>query len=110
MLFPSRLETWGLPITEAKVHQLPILVADLPYAHETVGEYDLVSFFDPQSPELLADLMASIISGIWQPTGNSQRPPAPPFAAHWGELWALLVEDPANSNSSGENTVQAARP
>jgi len=110
MLFPSRLETWGLPITEAKQHQLPMLVADLPYAHETVGEYDLVSFFDPQSPEMLADLMASIIAGVWKPTGNSQRPPAPPFAAHWGELWALLVEDQANSNSSGANTVQEARP
>jgi glycosyltransferase involved in cell wall biosynthesis len=51
LLFSSRLETWGLPITEAKQHQLPMLVADLLYAHETVGEYDLVSFFDPQSPE-----------------------------------------------------------
>jgi glycosyltransferase involved in cell wall biosynthesis len=110
MLFPSRLETWGLPITEAKLHQLPILVADLPYAHETVGEYDLVSFFDPKSPELLADLMVSIISGVWQPTGNSQRPPRPPFAAHWGELWALLVEDQANPNSFGVNTVHEARP
>ncbi len=110
LLFPSRLETWGLPITEAKVHELPILVADLPYAHETVGEYDLVSFFDPQSPELLANLMAAIISGVWQPTGNSQGHPAPPFAAHWGELWALLVEDQANSNSSATNIVQDALP
>ena len=50
LLFPSRLETWGLPITEAKQHQLPMLVAEVPYAHETVGEYDLVSFFDPQNP------------------------------------------------------------
>jgi glycosyltransferase involved in cell wall biosynthesis len=93
MLFPSRLETWGLPITEAKKHRLPMLVADLPYAHETVGEYDLVSFFDPQSPESLTDLMAAMIAGNWQPTCNRQCPLARPFAAHWGELWALLLED-----------------
>lgn len=100
LLFPSRLETWGLPISEAKQHRLPMLVADLPYAHESVGEYDLVSFFDPQSPELLADLMASMITGTWQPAGNRQSPPGRPYAAHWGELWALLVEDQAASSSS----------
>jgi glycosyltransferase involved in cell wall biosynthesis len=110
MLFPSRLETWGLPITEAKAHKLPMLVADLPYARETVGEYDLVTFFEPQSPELLADLMAAIISGVWQPTGNSQRPPVPPYAANWGELWALIVEDQANSASSNTNAAPDARP
>ncbi|RYF21116.1 MAG: glycosyltransferase family 1 protein, partial [Oxalobacteraceae bacterium] len=32
VLFPSRLETWGLPITEAKSYHKPLLVADLPYA------------------------------------------------------------------------------
>ncbi len=109
MLFPSRLETWGLPITEAKQHQLPMLVADLPYAHETVGKYDLVSFFDPQSPEQLAQLMALMISGAWQPAGNRQRPPGHPFAAHWGELWARLIEDQAASRSSDTTAAQEAR-
>jgi glycosyltransferase involved in cell wall biosynthesis len=100
LLFPSRLETWGLPITEAKQHELPMLVADLPYAHETVGEFDLVSFFDPGSSNRLADLMASMIAGTWQPDGNRQRTPGSPFAANWGELWAVLIEEQTASGSS----------
>lgn len=46
LIFPSKLETWGLPISEAKEFDLPMIVADLPYAHETVGTYDGVCFFD----------------------------------------------------------------
>lgn len=46
LLFPSKLETWGLPITESKEFDLPIFVSDLPYAHETVGKYNQVCFFD----------------------------------------------------------------
>lgn len=45
MIFPSKLETWGLPITEFKETGKPIIVADLPYAHETVGDYERVYFF-----------------------------------------------------------------
>lgn len=40
VVFPSKLETWGLPITEGKAQRRPLLVADLPYARETVGTYD----------------------------------------------------------------------
>jgi len=105
LVFPSRLETWGLPITEAKHHMLPLLVADLPYAHESVDKYDLVSFFDPQSPEMLASLMSSIISGVWEPMGNNQVSHSFPFAANWGELWTLLIEDQQKSNSSCNNIL-----
>ena len=110
LLFPSRLETWGLPITEAKAHQLPMLVANLPYARETVGEYDQVSFFDPQSPEQLADLMAAVISGSWLSMGNSQLSVRPPFAAHWGELWVLLVEEQTNSPCLCSSSVKETLP
>ena len=63
LLFPSKLETWGLPITEAQVHRLPLLVADLKYAHETVGDYDGVTFFDPTDPVALAHLLRAFASG-----------------------------------------------
>lgn len=92
LIFPSRLETWGLPINEAKQHGLPMLVADKAYARETVGTYDLVSFFDPDDPEQLANLMESMIRGSWCPDGNSKQLPAQPFAATWGDLWQLLTE------------------
>lgn len=63
LLFPSTLETWGLPITEFKAYKKPILLADLRYAHETLGKYDKGSFFNPLHSAELAEKMANAIEG-----------------------------------------------
>jgi len=62
LIFPSKLETWGLPITEFKLYNKPILAADLPYAHETVGCYDKVVFFDHNNSNQLASYMESALN------------------------------------------------
>jgi glycosyltransferase involved in cell wall biosynthesis len=92
VVFPSKLETWGLPITEAKAQRLPLLVADLSYARETVGTYDLVSFFPAESAEALADLMQSMLVKTWQPVGSHQSNPDAPFAPDWTSLWGILID------------------
>lgn len=94
VVFPSRLETWGLPISEAKHWRKPLLVADLPYAHETVGTYDHVRFFDPLAPSQLAGLMEAHLRGLLNPQQHKQPPIAQPFAANWGELLRLVVGKP----------------
>lgn len=91
VVFPSKLETWGLPITEGKAHGRPLLVADLPYARETVGNYDRVSFFPADSSVALADLMQTMIERTWQPTGCYHSDPAAPFATDWESLWGILT-------------------
>jgi len=58
--FPSKLETWGLPITEAKSFNKPILLADLPYAYETLGDYHSVKFIDVDDYEKLAKTIEKI--------------------------------------------------
>ena len=80
-----------LPITEGKAQRRPLLVADLPYARETVGTYDLVSFFPVESADALANLMQSMIEGAWTPTGNHRCDPEAPFAPNWASLWAILI-------------------
>lgn len=92
VLFPSRLETWGLPISEAKSFGKPLLVADLPYAHETVGTYDAVSFAVPDDVGAWADQFRSMATGRWTPQGQVAAPPAPPFFSDWPSLWRYLVE------------------
>jgi glycosyltransferase involved in cell wall biosynthesis len=62
LLFPSKLETWGLPLSEAKGFDKPILAANLPYAKETVGNYEKVSFFDVENPNELTLLMIEFVS------------------------------------------------
>lgn len=62
LIFPSKLETWGLPITEAKYFCKPIILADLPYSHETVGSYNKVVFFNPNNSLELFGIMNNILS------------------------------------------------
>lgn len=97
MIFPSRLETWGLPLTEAKRHGLAILVADLPYAHEAIGSYDQVGFFDPTSAEQLAAKMLQFSkqrSGRIWPEHKSDSI-ADPYARNWPELLKILLSEPS---------------
>lgn len=107
VIFPSRLETWGLPITEAKTHGLPLLVADAPYARETVGTYDAVSFFPPHRAEVLADQMLAMIEGNWAPAGNTGITPTVPFAQDWSQLMKLLTQDLDSPATSAAISRQA---
>jgi len=70
LIFPSKLETWGLPISEYKAYNKPMLIADLPYAKETVGNYDKVNFFDPDDYQLLAMFMQQHIDKTLKFQGN----------------------------------------
>ncbi len=92
VLFPSRLETWGLPITEGKTFGKPLLVADRPYAHETVGTYDNVDFIPTDDASAWASGMASLVKGTWQPRTSKAPEPEQPYAADWPALWRYLVE------------------
>lgn len=91
LLFPSKLETWGMPISEFQQTGKPMLVADLPYAHETVGTYDSVQFFPPDNPPTLADDMALFIRGELQFRRTIGAPLPPPFALNWNQLFQILL-------------------
>ncbi|WP_210397640.1 glycosyltransferase [Motiliproteus sediminis] len=93
LVFPSKLETWGLPLTEAKFHGLPILAADLPYAKETLGQYARVSFFDPGDAQQLADRIRELISGTLRFEGsNFVMPDNTPVVNGWDDLIRYVVD------------------
>jgi len=46
MVFPSYLETFGLPLIEAASFGLPILVSDLSFLREVIGGYEGALFLD----------------------------------------------------------------
>ena len=93
LLFPSKLETWGMPISEFQQTGKPMLVIDLPYAHETVGKYHAVSFFPPDNPQMLADAMESFIQGRLAVSETSAPSIPAPFAADWTELFQILLNE-----------------
>lgn len=68
LIFPSLAESYGLPLVEAMTLNLPILVADLPYA-QTLCQ-DQAIYFDPNDAQSLSnaisDLQKKLISG-WKP-------------------------------------------
>jgi hypothetical protein len=45
LIFPSFLETWGLPLSEATNYNMNIFSANLPYAAETLANYHKICFF-----------------------------------------------------------------
>jgi hypothetical protein len=68
LIYPSLLESYGLPLIEAMVMGLPIIVADLPYAHALCGE-DAI-YFDPKSNEALVEacvLLKKKMENGWYP-------------------------------------------
>lgn len=54
LIFPSYIETFGLPMLEAKMHESPILASDCAFSHEILDGYDKVDFFDPFNSSDLA--------------------------------------------------------
>lgn len=61
LIFLSKIETWGMPITEYKQTGKPMIVSDLSYAHETVGNYEHVAFVDVDDVNKVAEDMKKVI-------------------------------------------------
>src|SRR5690606_16906317 len=94
LIFPSKVETWGLPISEFALYAKPMLLADLPYAHETAAGAKLVSYFNPDSAEELAQKMEDLINGNTSILNEqSQIKYEEPVAKDWEELFKVLLKD-----------------
>ena len=94
LIFPSRVETWGLPITEFSQHKKPMLLADLPYAHETAAGSSQVAFFNPEKAEQLQKMMKTLMNGD---TSFMSEVPVKkieePMAKDWDALFAILTHN-----------------
>lgn len=93
LIFPSKLETWGLPISEFKQFNKSMLIADLPYAKETVGEYDSVSFFNPTDAEQLAKLIVDFINDEIKYETTAAVDYDNELVKGWGGLFEMLLKN-----------------
>lgn len=92
LIFPSKVETWGLPITEFSIFNKPMLLADLAYAHETAVGCEKISFFDPESDLLLAIQMKRLIEGdVSFLKKVDAKALSDPTADSWEELFKILL-------------------
>jgi glycosyltransferase involved in cell wall biosynthesis len=92
LIFPSKLETWGLPISEFKQFGKAIFASDLPYAKEAVGEYNKVSFFDPSDPSELAQLMLNFLHEDINYHKNAAIKYDALYVQGWNDLFNLLLK------------------
>lgn len=92
LVFPSQVETWGLPISEFSVTGRPMLLADLPYAHETAAGSQKAAFFHPENAVELKELMMNTMNGDEEHLSVVEKPlMAPPCADSWEQLISMIL-------------------
>lgn len=94
LVFPSRVETWGLPISEFKPTGKPMILADLPYAHESAQGAQKVVFFPVEQSLTLAVYMYSLLTennfgSFFVPVPEKET--KKPYAANWDHLFHQLL-------------------
>lgn len=75
LLFPSYIETFGLPLLEAAMTGMPIIAADLPYAREVLDGYEGVQFVDYDNVNAWKKAIENLTKGRrYKPISISNRP------------------------------------
>lgn len=85
LVFPSYIETFGLPLIEAAMAGLPILAADLPYAREVLDGYEGAVFIPYNDPKAWAEAIAGIEKGKRYPSFDISGRPG------WKELFSDII-------------------
>lgn len=99
LIFPSRLETWGLPISEFAQYDKPMLLIDLPYAHETSIGAKYVDYFNAESCRDLAQKMENVIKGDLSQFKMQERNNIDGvFVENFAELFSVLLKETSKNN------------
>ena len=92
LAFPSLLETFGLPIIEAKQFDKVILLSDLPYARETCGFYKKVKFLPPLDSKKWALAIESVFRNNIEYDKNSLINYSETIFNGWDESINLILQ------------------
>lgn len=60
LLFPSYIESFGLPLLEAAGMGVPVIASDLPYVHDVVGEYKGTTFVNYKDANAWANAIKEV--------------------------------------------------
>lgn len=92
LVHASKVETWGLPISEFGETGKPMLLANRPYAHATASGFNSVGYFNENKPSDLKELMKEVLEGNYehlslQPSSVIDEP----YVSSWKELFERLL-------------------
>jgi glycosyltransferase involved in cell wall biosynthesis len=85
LVFPSLLETYGIPLFDAAVAGIPIIASDLPYAKNVLDNYTCKVFVNPYDSSAWAD-------AIYNQYLKSELSCSPLFSK-FSSNWDLLLEE-----------------
>jgi len=97
LIFPSYIESYGLPLAEARLMKAIILAADTEFSREILNDYPNAYFFNPFSPRQLAELMNKVLHG-----DIKKIPFVDPFSVEtkgWGEVIKCILMCANKSNA-----------
>ena len=63
LLFPSYIETFGMPLLEARIHKAPIIALDTLFAREIFNQYKMVRFFKFDDIDCLKNTIMADVDG-----------------------------------------------
>ncbi len=85
VLFPSYIETLGLPLLEGAAFGLPVFAADVDYAHEVLKDYEGATFIDVNDYEAWAHQIIAFTKNIKQYKHLPQD-----RESEWGRFFGLI--------------------
>lgn len=87
LLFPSYIETFGLPLLEAAGAGIAIVASDLPYAHDVIGGYEGVSFLNYEDADVWASAIETLCRQEKKVYSSFQYPAD---KGGWNDFFALI--------------------
>ena len=92
LVYPSRCEAWGRPISEFATTGKPMLLPDLPYARETAAGAPKTAFFPVHDASALKEQMKALVLGNESILSQAPyRHMEDPKVYDWPSLFRLLL-------------------
>ena len=88
LLFPSELESFGLPLLEARMAGCMIFAADTPFAREILENYPNAHFFKVGDSLMLSELMENCMNHKLEYVSDY-----PPFSFRYEKGWKPFVKE-----------------
>lgn len=91
LFFPSKLESYGIPLIEAMILGKPVLTSNTPFIKSVCG--DAVLYFDPNCPENIAAKITDFIDGADDfETRQAEVSKVLESIPSWGKYTRLLIK------------------
>lgn len=91
LVFPSYIESFGLPLLEARQIGTLILAADTAFAREILSGYPNAYYFPTFDPTALAQLMEQVMSGKIRHVPSAEQPEQSDRSG-WAQIVTILEE------------------